>query len=92
MIIRYDRAKSHITEAERKAINQMIEQGHTQARNKPDTKRYVIEQGDGSGEFTIAIQTKSAMWIGEQPTWRSKKIKVTIEHKQPAKTLQLLFN
>lgn len=88
MNIRYSPA-DHVTTAERKAIQTMLSKGLTNARNTADNKRYCIISGNGNGDYTVSINTKSRMWIGEEPKWREKRIKIHAQQQREERALTL---
>jgi hypothetical protein len=88
MRINYNPA-DHVTTAERRAIQTMLSKGLTNARNAADNKRYCIESGNGNGEYTVSISTKSRMWIGEEPKWRGKRIEIYAQQRREERALTL---
>lgn len=78
MTLRYS-PKTHATQTERAAIQQMLAQGATQARNRPDTKRYTVLDGNGHGEYKIAVDTFAKWWIGEDAKWRRNIVEVKVQ-------------
>lgn len=69
----------HATQTEKRAINQMIAQGMTNAGNKQDTKRYEVVGGyheRGYKFYTIKIWTKAKWFIGDTSKWRSSTVNI----------------
>lgn len=69
----------HITATEKRAIETMIDNGMTGARNRPDTKRYSILQGTPTNNgyiFKIQIGTKAKWTIGDIAKWRYSEVEI----------------
>lgn len=62
----------HLTATEIKAIKQMLSNGMTWARNKPNTKNYTIVEGwqeQNKWHYKIKIGTFATHNIGALPSW-----------------------
>ncbi|GGG60966.1 hypothetical protein [Hymenobacter glacieicola] len=72
---------SHVTATERKAIAQMIAQGLTNARNKPNTKAYEVVSGgisEGAKRYKVRIATREKRWIGAEIKWHFSNCEVEL--------------
>jgi hypothetical protein len=61
----------HLTQTESKALLQMLNNGLTNATNKPRTKQYLIVRGTpitGGYEFEVRIGTRERRTIGADVT------------------------
>ncbi len=68
-----------ITQTERKSIAQMLTQGMTSARNRPNTKTYCIIQGWPTlKEYVVRIGTFATWTIGANPSWNYSQVKIKI--------------
>lgn len=69
----------HLTAVERKSIVQMLNSGMINARNRPNTKSYVVYSGTQDGKdwiFEIKVGSKATWTIGGNPEWRYQTVKI----------------
>ena len=81
---------THITATEKRAIRQMIDQGLTQAHNRPKTKVYTILQGMLTGnkfKYKVAIDTRATYTIGRSTETRRNIVTVEVSREPEQKTL-----